>query len=70
MSTTSGHDLALADPVPAVVTVGMPVSGCRDWFAGHPTKIRWHAITGVVLAILLVAHTVRRRRRLRQSTVR
>jgi hypothetical protein len=54
----------------ALVTVGMLISGFWDWFAGHPTKIRWHAITGVVLAILLVAHTVRRRRRLRRSTVR
>jgi hypothetical protein len=62
--------LALADLLLALVTVGMLVSGFWDWFAGHPTKIRWHAITGVVLAILLVAHTVRRRRRLRRSTVR
>jgi hypothetical protein len=62
--------LALADLVLALVTAGMLVSGFWDWFAGHPTKIRWHAITGVVLAILLVAHTVRRRRRLRRSAVR
>ena len=62
--------IALADLLLALVTVGMLVSGFWDWFAGHPTKIRWHAITGVVLAILLVAHTVRRRRRLRRSTVR
>lgn len=53
-----------------LVTVGMLVSGFWDWFAAHPTKIRWHAITGVVLAILLLAHTVRRRRRLRRSAVR
>jgi hypothetical protein len=40
MSTTSGRDLAdpvLADPVLARVTVGVPVSGFWDWFAGHPT---------------------------------
>ena len=62
--------LALADLLLAVITAGMLVSGLWDWFAGHPTKIRWHAITGVVLAILLVAHTIRRRRRLRRSAVR
>jgi len=62
--------LALADLLLVLVTAGMLVSGFWDWFAGHPTKIRWHAITGVVLAILLLAHTVRRRRRLRRSAVR
>jgi hypothetical protein len=62
--------LALADALLAVVTVGMLVSGFWDWFAGHPTKIRWHAITGVVLAILLLIHTARRWSRLRRSKVR
>ena len=62
--------LALADLLLAVITAGMLVSGFWDWFAGHPTRIRWHAITGVVLAILLVAHTIRRRSRLRRSAVR
>ena len=62
--------LALADLLLAVITAGMLASGFWDWFAGHPTKIRWHAITGVVLAILLVVHTIRRRSRLRRSAVR
>jgi hypothetical protein len=62
--------LALADTLLAVITAGMLVSGFWDWFAGHPTRIRWHAITGVVLAILLLIHTVRRRSRLRRSKVR
>lgn len=62
--------LALADALLATVTVGMLVSGFWDWSAGHPAKIRWHAITGVVLAILLLGHTVRRRSRLRRSKVR
>src|SRR6516162_2080853 len=62
--------LALADLLLAVITAGMLVSGFWDWSAGHPTKIRWHAITGVVLAILLVVHTIRRRSRLRRSAVR
>jgi len=62
--------LALADLLLAVITAGMLVSGFWDWSAGHPTRIRWHAITGVVLAILLLAHNVRRRSRLRRSAVR
>jgi hypothetical protein len=62
--------LALADLLLAVITAGMLVSGFWDWFAGRPTKIRWHAITDVVLACLLVAHTIRRRSRLRRSAVR
>ena len=62
--------LALADLLLAVITVGMLASGFWDWFAGRPTKIRWHAIAGVLLAILLVAHTIRRRSRLRRSAVR
>jgi hypothetical protein len=62
--------LALADALLAMITVGMLVSGFWDWFAGHPTKIRWHAVTGVVLAILLLIHTARRWPRLRRSKVR
>ncbi len=38
--------------------------------SGFWAKIRWHAITGVVLAILPLVHTVRRRSRLRRSKVR
>ncbi len=62
--------LALADLLLALSTAGLLVSGFWAWSAGQPTKIRWHAITGVVLAILLVAHTIRRRSRLRRSAVR
>ncbi len=62
--------LALADAVLAVVTLAMLASGFWDWFAGHPTRIRWHALTGVALAILLAIHTVRRWSRLRRSRVR
>ena len=62
--------LAMADALLAAVSTGMLISGFWDWFAGHPTKIRWHAITGVVLAILLLIHTVRRWSRLRRSKVR
>ena len=62
--------LALADGLLAALTVAMFASGLYDWLAGHPTRIRWHALTGVALAVLLAVHTLRRRGRLRRSSVR
>ncbi len=62
--------LALADALLAALAAGMLASGFWDWLAGHPTRIRWHAITGVALTALLVVHTARRRSRLRRSKVR
>ena len=62
--------LAVADAVLTLLTLAMLASGLWDWLAGHPTRIRWHAITGVALTGYLVVHTVRRRRRLRTSAVR
>ncbi len=64
-----GGRLLLSDLLLLTLTAGMLVSGLWDWSAGHPTRIRWHALTGVVLAGYLAGHTVRRRRRLRASTV-
>jgi len=65
-----GGRLAVADALLAAATSAMLISGFWDWSAGHPTRIRWHAITGVVLAAFLVVHTLRRRSRLRFSQVR
>ncbi|MDQ2814317.1 MAG: hypothetical protein M3Z75_21230 [Actinomycetota bacterium] len=62
--------LALADALLAMITAGMLISGFWDWFTRHPTRIAWHALTGVALAILLLIHTVRRWSRLRRSKVR
>jgi hypothetical protein len=62
--------LALADALLAALAAAMLASGFWDWSVGHPTRIRWHAITGVVLTVLLVVHTARRRSRLRRSKVR
>jgi hypothetical protein len=63
-------DTALALLTAALLTAAMLASGLWDWLGGHPTRIRWHAVTGVLLAGFLVVHTVRRRGRLRRSTVR
>lgn len=62
--------LALADLLLAALTVAMLATGVWDWLAPHPSKVRWHAITGVLVAGFLVVHTVRRRVRLRSSRVR
>jgi hypothetical protein len=60
--------LALADAVLAALTAVMLASGFWDWLAFR-TTIRWHALSGVALAGVTLAHTIRRRRRLRRSTV-
>jgi hypothetical protein len=65
-----GGRMAVADGLLATVTLAMLVSGFWDWSTGHPTRIRWHAITGVLLAGYLLVHTVRRRNRLRSSQIR
>jgi hypothetical protein len=70
MSWSRSQRMAFADLLLALLTLGVLVSGIVDWALGQPTPIRWHAITGVLLAIALCIHTVRRRRRLRGSEVR
>ncbi len=62
--------LTLSDTLLLVVTTVMLVSGFWDYWGPHRTKIRWHALSGVVLAIYLVVHTFNRRRRLRISQIR
>src|ERR1035437_245761 len=48
--------LALADLFLTAITLAMLVSGLWDWSIGHPTRVRYHAITGVVLAVVLLVH--------------
>jgi hypothetical protein len=62
--------LALADTLLTVLTIGMLASGLWDWRIGHPTRIRWHALSGTALAGFLLIHTLRRRARLRASGIR
>ena len=68
--TRPSDRLALSDALLLALTVAMFGSGLWDWLAGRPTRIRWHALTGVALSGYLVVHTVRRRRRLGSSRVR
>jgi hypothetical protein len=68
--TEPGGRLAVADGLLTVLTAAMLASGLYDWLGHQPTRIRWHALTGVALAAFLLVHTVRRRSRLRDSAVR
>jgi len=68
--TSASARLAAADVVLLAITALMLASGLWDWLAGHPTRTRWHAISGVVLAGWLLLHTLRRRRRLLSSRIR
>ena len=60
----------MTDALLGAVSLVMLISGFWDWSLGHPTRIRWHAISGVVLSGFLLTHTLRRRKRLRSSQVR
>jgi hypothetical protein len=68
--TSAAARLAAADLVLLAVTAVVLASGLWDWRAGHPTRFRWHAISGVALAVCLLLHTLRRRRRLLSSRIR
>lgn len=69
LPTTRASRLALADVLLLAFAAAMLASGIWDWLTGHPTQIRWHAITGVVLTGLVLVHVVRRRRRLVGSQI-
>lgn len=44
-----------------VLTMVVTASGLWDWLDGR-TKIRWHAISGIILLAVLIRHTWTRRR--------
>ena len=62
---TAVYRKAVNDTLLVFLTAGMLISGLWDWRIGHPTKIRWHAIFGVLLAIDLLVHAFRRRHKIR-----
>jgi hypothetical protein len=61
--------LALSDAFLTVVTLVMLISGFWDYLAGR-SSIRWHALSGILLVVLVVTHTARRWKRMRRSLVR
>lgn len=75
-----GRELRLlaSDAILVFVTANVVVSGILDWGRGTPLLLpvvpaplgRWHLLSSVVLVVYLVIHVLRRRNRLRRSTIR
>ena len=60
-----------------VVSLNVLASGLVDWGRGAPTDLplpkpftRWHLDAGLILVVYLALHVLRRRKRLRRSTLR
>jgi hypothetical protein len=77
-----GGRLALSDLVLAFLTVNVLVSGIVDWQEGSKTELplsalglpenlmSWHALSALALTGYLAFHVIRRRKRLRRSSIR
>ncbi len=78
-----GRRLALSDAVLELLVLDVLVSGLVDGLTHHtndlplfgslgfpPGLVQWHKLAAVVLTIYAVVHVVRRRRRLRHSSIR
>ena len=74
--------LAFSDLVLAFLTLNVLVSGLVDWQEGYKTELplsalglpenlmSWHALSALALTVYLTVHVVRRRNRLRRSSIR
>jgi hypothetical protein len=74
--------LAFSDLVLAFLTLNVLVSGLVDWLEGYKTELplsalglpenlmSWHALSALALTAYLGFHVVRRRKRLRSSSIR
>lgn len=69
--------LLASDTVLAFLALNVLISGLLDWGRGSPIGLpfpppfsRWHLDSGLILVLYLVVHAVRRRKRLRRSTIR
>jgi hypothetical protein len=66
----------------AFLTLNVLVSGLVDWLKGYKTELplsalelpenlmSWHALSALALTVYLIVHVVRRRNRLRRSSIR
>ena len=66
-----------SDGVLLALALNVLVSGAMDWSRGTPVGLpfprpfdRWHLDSGLILVVYLVVHVVRRRKRIRRSTIR
>ena len=74
--------LALSDLLLAFLTLNVVLSGTVDWLQGSKTMLplsalglpqnlmSWHALSAIGLTVFLVGHVLRRRGRLRGSSIR
>jgi hypothetical protein len=69
--------LTISDLLLLFITLNVLMSGIVDWSRGAPTQLplpapfyRWHLDSGLILVIYLAVHVLRRRKRLRRSTIR
>jgi hypothetical protein len=69
--------LLASDAILMFITINVVVSGILDWGRGEPFLLplpmpfqRWHLTSSAVLVVYLAVHVIRRRKRIRRSTVR
>jgi hypothetical protein len=69
--------LLASDAILAFITTNVVVSGILDWGRGTPLLLplprpfdRWHLTSSAVLVVYLAVHVLRRRKRIRRSTIR
>jgi len=65
--------LALSDAVLVFLAANAIVSGLIDWMSPSPVMVgpfNWHTTTSLLLLGYVVVHVIRRRSRLRHSTIR
>ena len=74
-----GRRLAVSDAIFAFLAANVLASGIYDLVTGRNTRIPlpgihlfigWHSLSSVIFVGYLIAHVLRRRRRLRHSRIR
>ena len=78
-SRMKGRRLAVSDAIFAFLAANVLASGIYDFATGQNTRIPlpgihlfigWHSLSSVIFLGYLIAHVIRRRRRLRHSRIR
>lgn len=78
-SRMKGRRLAVSDAIFGFLVANVLASGIYDWETGQNTRvplpgihlfIGWHSLSSLLFLGYLIAHVVRRRKRLRRSRIR